>query len=126
MTTIENLKSQAKRLRNHLASQNIPLSHSQALEAIAAAHEYKDWNTASAKLQATLAPAKPTTICITADMSIDDVREEVNDYMRSDPGFVRLRLDAAASGFQHRDAYEVSREIEALGVRAEVDSPLSL
>lgn len=126
MTTIENLKSQAKRLRNNLAAKNIPLSHSQALEAIAAVHEYKDWNTASAKLQEALAPDKPMTICITADMSIDDVRAEVSNCLRSDPGFVLLRLDAAASGFQHREAHEVSREIEARGVKVEVDSPLSL
>lgn len=126
MSTVENLKSQAKRLRNHLSALNIPLSHSQALEAIAVAHEYKDWNTASAKLQLIPASAKPTTICITADMSIDDVREEVSHCLRADPGFVLLRLDAATSGFQHRQAYEVAREIEARGVKAQVDSPLSL
>jgi hypothetical protein len=48
MPTIEALKTQAKLLRNHLAKQNNPLSHSQALEAIAAAHGFRDWNTASA------------------------------------------------------------------------------
>jgi hypothetical protein len=126
MSSIETLKSQAKRLRNHLTAKNLPLSHSQALEAIAAVHEYKDWNTAAAKLQATLAPAKPTIICITADMSIDDVRAEVDECLRADPGYVRFRLDAAASGYQHREAYQVAREIEARGVKADVDSPLSL
>lgn len=48
MTKIETLKSQAKRLRTHLAAKNIPLSHSQALEAIAVMHGHRDWNTASA------------------------------------------------------------------------------
>jgi len=48
MTKIETLKSQAKRLRTHLATNNIPLSHSQALEAIAVMHGHRDWNTASA------------------------------------------------------------------------------
>jgi hypothetical protein len=48
MPTIETLKSQAKLLRNHFAKENNPLSHSQALEAIAAAHGFRDWNTASA------------------------------------------------------------------------------
>lgn len=42
------LKSQAKRLRRHLASNSITLSHSQALEAIAAVYGFNDWNTASA------------------------------------------------------------------------------
>lgn len=44
MPTIEDLKSQAKRLRASLAGSN-PLSHSQALEAVARQHGYKDWNT---------------------------------------------------------------------------------
>ncbi len=44
MPTIEDLKSQAKRLRASLAGTN-PLSHSQALEAVARQHGYKDWNT---------------------------------------------------------------------------------
>ncbi len=44
MPTIEDLKSQAKRLRASLSARN-PLSHSQALEAVARQHGYKDWNT---------------------------------------------------------------------------------
>ncbi len=44
MPTIEDLKSQAKRLRASLSASN-PLSHSQALEAVARQHGYKDWNT---------------------------------------------------------------------------------
>lgn len=44
MPTIEDLKSQAKRLRASLAGSN-PLSHSQALEAVARQHGFKDWNT---------------------------------------------------------------------------------
>lgn len=56
MTTIESLKSQAKRLRTHLAAQHLTVSHSQALEAIAAAHGFKDWNTASAMLPPSAQP----------------------------------------------------------------------
>lgn len=52
MNTIETLKSQAKLLRNHFAAKDFPLTHSQALEAIAAVHGFKDWNTASATLRA--------------------------------------------------------------------------
>ncbi len=44
MPTIDDLKSQAKRLRASLSGSN-PLSHSQALEAVARQHGYKDWNT---------------------------------------------------------------------------------
>lgn len=59
------LKSQAKRLRKHLADHNLSLSHAQALEAVAAAHGFKDWNTASAAVQ--LAPA-PEHQVVTPDL----------------------------------------------------------
>lgn len=45
---IENYKSQAKRLREYLGSQDIKLGHSASLEAIAKQHGYRDWNTLSA------------------------------------------------------------------------------
>ena len=44
MPRIEDLKFQAKRLRASLSKSN-PISHSQALEAVARQHGYKDWNT---------------------------------------------------------------------------------
>ncbi len=44
MPTLDDLKSQAKRLRASLSGSN-PMSHSQALEAVARQHGYKDWNT---------------------------------------------------------------------------------
>lgn len=50
MSTVKLFKSQAKRLRVYLAAANISLSHSQSLEAIAALHGHKDWNTANAFL----------------------------------------------------------------------------
>lgn len=48
MTTIESLKTQAKRLRSHLAGLGLPLTHSQALEAVAVSHGFRNWNTALA------------------------------------------------------------------------------
>lgn len=56
MTTIKTLKSQAKRLRTHLSESNIPLTHSQALEAVAVMHGHRDWNTASAVASQLAAP----------------------------------------------------------------------
>jgi hypothetical protein len=56
MTTIETLKSQAKRLRTHLSESNIPLTHSQVLEAVAVMHGHRDWNTASAAVGQHAAP----------------------------------------------------------------------
>lgn len=55
MDTIKTLKSQARRLRSHLAEQHISLSHSQTLEAIAASHGFKDWNTACALTESAIA-----------------------------------------------------------------------
>ena len=49
--TIEDIKKQAARLKEHFASQNTPISHSNALEALAKQHGYKDWNVLSAKLK---------------------------------------------------------------------------
>lgn len=45
---IHELKSQAKRLRTYLATKNIEINHSGSLEALAAQHGYRDWNTLSA------------------------------------------------------------------------------
>ncbi|HEK4046059.1 TPA: hypothetical protein SL338_003055 [Pseudomonas aeruginosa] len=76
MQTIESLKSQAKRLRTHFSALNIELSHSQALEAIAAVHGFKDWNTASA-----LSPKEikyPTT-----DESVEQLQERFNEMARA-------------------------------------------
>ena len=57
MLTIQSLKAQAKRLRAYLESQNLHLSHSQALEAVAAAQGFRDWRTASGLLLADVAGA---------------------------------------------------------------------
>jgi len=58
MTTIESLKSQAKRLRTHLSANNISLTYSQALEAVAVMHGHRDWNTASAAANEHAAPVQ--------------------------------------------------------------------
>ncbi|MBH3459266.1 glyoxalase superfamily protein [Pseudomonas putida] len=50
MLTTAILKAQSKRLRAHLAKNDIVLTHSQGLEAVAALHGHRDWNTASAVL----------------------------------------------------------------------------
>lgn len=41
-------KAQAKRLRAHLQATGRPLSHAEALEAVAALHGQRDWNTFAA------------------------------------------------------------------------------
>ncbi len=54
---IQDLKTQAKRLRAHLATKNIDLNHSASLAALAAQHGYRDWNTLCAKADGSSWPA---------------------------------------------------------------------
>lgn len=46
--TIEELKSQARRLRQAMEGRSTPISHSAALELVAQQHGVRDWNTFSA------------------------------------------------------------------------------
>ncbi|MCP8882557.1 glyoxalase superfamily protein [Devosia sp. XJ19-1] len=46
----QTLKSEAKHLRESRASSGQPMTHSEALEHIARAHGFRDWNTARAAL----------------------------------------------------------------------------
>ena len=45
MINLDELKSQAKNLRNALSAQGTQLSHAQALETLAKQRGYRDWNT---------------------------------------------------------------------------------
>ena len=46
--TIDELKSQARRLRDAMAGSGTPVTHSAALELVAKSHGLRDWNTLSA------------------------------------------------------------------------------
>lgn len=151
MQTIEQMKADAKRLRSFCKSIDIPLSVAQSLEAVAAQREFRDWNTAvaAAKTDTTwqsnaieegLASAvagnltsldqikakwAKATVCVTADMSSDEVMEEIEDCLRKDPHKICLRIDAAASGTQLRNLRRIARELgNAKGIEVYVDSPL--
>lgn len=50
LPSLDDLKQQAKRLRATLAGQGQILTHSAALELLAAQHGFKDWNTLSASV----------------------------------------------------------------------------
>ena len=47
-TSIQDMKSQARRLRADLENKGSSLSHGEALELVARSHGHRDWNTASA------------------------------------------------------------------------------
>lgn len=61
LPTIEALKDQARRLRKTLGETDRPMSHSEALEAVAKQHGYRDWNTISA-LASNAAPIAPVYV----------------------------------------------------------------
>lgn len=151
MQTIEQMKADAKRLRSFFKSIDIPLSVAQSLEAVSAQREFRDWNTAvatankgtawqSSAIAEGLASADSgnlisldqikakwakATVCVTADMSSEEVREEIEESLRLDPQRICLRIDAAVSGTQLREARRIAREVEAAkGIEVYVDSPL--
>ncbi len=49
LPSLESIKDQAKRLRARMEADGNPVSHSKALELIAAQYGFRDWNTLSAK-----------------------------------------------------------------------------
>lgn len=49
--TLDSLKLQARRLRDHFAQHNLEISHAATLEALAKQHGFKDWNVLSASLK---------------------------------------------------------------------------
>lgn len=151
MQTIEQMKADAKRLRSFCKSIDISISVAQSLEAVAAQREFRDWNTAvaAAKKDSALQPnviaeglasadvgnltsldqikAKwaKATVCVTADMSSDEVMEEIEDCLRIDPHKICLRIDAAVSGTKLRDLLRIARELgDTKGIEVYVDSPL--
>lgn len=60
MQTLNDLKAQARRLRDSLATQGKPVSHSDALELVAKQLGYRDWNTLHAAVGNR--PAPPVTL----------------------------------------------------------------
>lgn len=56
MSTVPDLKAQAKRLRAALAARGTDVGHSVALELVAQAHGHRDWNTASAAVGPVTSP----------------------------------------------------------------------
>ncbi len=58
LPTIEDAKSQAKRLRAELVAEGGAVGHSRSLELVAHMHGYKDWNTLHAAI-GNLRPANP-------------------------------------------------------------------
>lgn len=57
--TIDDLKSQARRLRDAMSAAGTPLTHSASLEMVAKSHGARDWNTIAARAARTDNAAHP-------------------------------------------------------------------
>lgn len=101
MHTTEDLKSQAKRLRTHLVNQAVTLSHSQALEAIAAAHGHKDWNTASAALALHADGSKHVTPALYQHLESLGLSQRMDDKEQNMPLTAGARISEARRALGH-------------------------
>lgn len=128
------LKAQAKRLRAYLDTLNIRLTHSQALEAIAAVHGYKDWNTAvaaddksthTARADHSQLPsvgsARPVYVAVSEDHTEEMLRDEVLLALRNDPETLILRVDSSATVGHIMMANRIVGEFEGGSTRLVVD-----
>ncbi|HCH7782496.1 TPA: hypothetical protein NNM78_001930 [Pseudomonas aeruginosa] len=129
------LKAQAKRLRAYLDTLNIRLTHSQALEAIAAVHGFKDWNTAvaaddkatHAALGSDYSPlpgvgvTRPVYVAVSEDHTEEMLRDEVLLALRNDPETLILRVDSTATVAHIMMANRIVEEFEGGGTRLVVD-----
>lgn len=61
LPSLEHLKQQAKRLRDQIASDGNPVSHSKSLELLARQYGYRDWNTLHAAV-GNRPPGAPLTL----------------------------------------------------------------
>lgn len=103
MTTIETLKSQAKRLRTYLSESNISLTHSQVLEAVAVMHGHRDWNTASATAALHAAPVQEPRL---HNMSLNEL---LNGGMQ--PGADMGPADVQREGTYRRGYHQCAAEL---------------
>lgn len=128
MSTIEDLKSQAKRLRTHLGTNNIAFTHAQCLEAVSAMHGHRNWNTALAACDKAPEPLNepepPLLVCVAPETSPDELRADVRGLLRQAPTAIRFRLDTGVTVEQVRFARSVATDVEQVGVRVEFDLPL--
>ncbi len=135
MTTIETLKSQAKRLRTRLLASNIPLTHSQALEAVAAMHGHREWNTASAAASQHAAPVQePQNRRLSLDQFLNEGMQPGADMGPADvqtEGTYRRGYHQCAAELMHTmrgpkqiTAAMLEKWVEEAGMKWRKDKPL--
>lgn len=115
MTNISYLKAQAKRLRTHFAKGPSPITHAQALEAIAALHGYADWNTASAVIQAARKDRKTVKAHMSKDLAGHQIHDLINRLLRMAPDIVIIYIHNYASQEQMDEAMKCIVYIQNAG-----------
>ncbi|MEZ1440101.1 glyoxalase superfamily protein [Pseudomonas shirazica] len=115
MSTIETLKIQAKRLRAHLARHNMPVTHSQSLEAVAAIHGHRDWNTALAALTRPPTIQAPLLLEVTQDSTPEHLHSSLQSLLRLAPEAIRFQLASNVSEEMVRVAQDLAAQIERAG-----------
>ena len=97
MTTLEDLKAEAKRLRSALAATGQAFTHSQSLEMLAKQKGYRDWNTLHAAI-GNQPPRPPVDVGQTVDGAYlgHAVRGEILAVRRFGDGRYRIKLDLEA------------------------------
>lgn len=96
LPSLETIKDQAKRLRVRLSAEGSTVSHSKALELVAAQYGFRDWNTLSAKA-GNRPPLNPWMLGshVSGHYLGQPFRGEVISVraIASRPGFYRLELN---------------------------------
>ena len=115
MSTIETFKIQAKRLRAHLARHNMPVTHSQSLEAVAAIHGHRDWNTALAALTRPPTIQAPLLLEVTQDSTPEHLHSSLQSLLRLAPEAIRFQLASNVSEEMVRVAQDLAAQIERAG-----------
>ncbi|WP_104963059.1 glyoxalase superfamily protein [Pseudomonas sp. XWY-1] len=121
MPKIETLKMQAKRLRVHLSSHNMPVTHSQSLEAVAAMHGHRNWNTAVAKLTRPLVQP-PLRLEVTRDSTPENLHASLQALLRLAPDdVIRFQLAPNLSVELVHEAQIMADQVGRVGIPALIE-----
>lgn len=132
---IHDLKTQAKRLRNFLATKNIDLNHSASLEALAAQHGHRDWNTLLAKCDDVIWPSvgdrvKGTYLGHAFNGTVRSVHITKNDGIRRYQFQFNKAVDVVKSdkfsNFRKRVSADLNSELMSVNTKWEPDDMLAL
>lgn len=111
LPALKTIKLQAKRLRQILAEQGTPLSHSQSLEIIAKQWGYSDWNTLNAILKT---PDSPE------NLTIGDI---VTGYYMGEPVEAEvLRVQTLGHGDAFNLTLKLDKRVDVINSEGEMSS----